>query len=247
MNLYHKTSENKTDAPNKFCLYIGRWQPWHDGHQWLINQSLNEGKNVCIAIRDVPVDDKNPWPALEIEKALNLRFFKEIEKGCIKVIIVPDIESVNFGRGVGYDIIEHLPPADVADISATKIREQMKNNEDIVNGLENYDNKIKEFLIEVNSYLNRYSPDQLNLCLEAADNDFEVKVDYEGKLISKVWGKTSKEIYDHTTQLINHHLFSVRDAKYGFPIARAFARKYMNPEIVVNVQTILRWLITNKY
>ena len=28
----------------------------------------------------------------------------------VKVIIIPDIESVNYGRGVGYDIIEHVPP-----------------------------------------------------------------------------------------------------------------------------------------
>jgi len=40
-------------------------------------------------------------------------------------MIVPDIESINFGRGVGYDIIEHIPPAEIHDISATKIREQM--------------------------------------------------------------------------------------------------------------------------
>ena len=44
----------------------------------------------------------------------------------VQVIIVPDISSVNFGRGVGYDIIEHIPPPEVAQISATKIREQMK-------------------------------------------------------------------------------------------------------------------------
>jgi hypothetical protein len=41
------------------------------------------------------------------------------------VIIIPDISSVEFGRGVGYDVIEHIPPPEIADISATKIREQM--------------------------------------------------------------------------------------------------------------------------
>jgi hypothetical protein len=44
----------------------------------------------------------------------------------VKVMVIPDVESVNFGRGVGYDIIEHLPPTEVSEISATKIREQMK-------------------------------------------------------------------------------------------------------------------------
>ena len=41
-------------------------------------------------------------------------------------MIIPDICSIEFGRGVGYDIIEHVPPAEISDISATKIREQMK-------------------------------------------------------------------------------------------------------------------------
>ena len=45
----------------------------------------------------------------------------------VKVSIIPDICSIEFGRGVGYDIIEHIPPAQVAEISATKIREQLKN------------------------------------------------------------------------------------------------------------------------
>jgi hypothetical protein len=41
-------------------------------------------------------------------------------------MIIPDIDSVNFGRGVGYDVIEHEPPTEVKEISATKIREQMR-------------------------------------------------------------------------------------------------------------------------
>jgi len=49
-----------------------------------------------------------------------------VEAGRLKVIIIPDIESINIGRGVGYDIIEHVPPQEIHDISATKIREQMK-------------------------------------------------------------------------------------------------------------------------
>jgi hypothetical protein len=43
----------------------------------------------------------------------------------VKVIIIPDIESINYGRGVGYDIIEHVPPQKVGEISATKIREKL--------------------------------------------------------------------------------------------------------------------------
>jgi hypothetical protein len=41
-------------------------------------------------------------------------------------LLIPDLESVNFGRGVGYDIIEHIPPQEVGEISSTKIREELK-------------------------------------------------------------------------------------------------------------------------
>jgi len=112
----------------KYSLFIGRWQPWHDGHQWLIDQRLNEGKNVCIAIRDVKPDENQPWTAQQIKDNLKIRFFNEITEGKIKVVIIPDIESVNYGRGVGYDIIEHNPPTDIKEISATKIRKQMRKD-----------------------------------------------------------------------------------------------------------------------
>jgi len=112
----------------KYSLFIGRWQPWHDGHQWLIDQRLNEGKNVCIAIRDVEPNENQPWTAQQIKDNLKIRFFNEITDGKIKITIIPDIESVNYGRGVGYDIIEHNPPTDIKEISATKIREQMRKD-----------------------------------------------------------------------------------------------------------------------
>ena len=110
----------------KYSMFIGRWQPWHDGHQWLIDQRIKEGKNICIAIRDVKPNENQPWTPQEVEENLNKRFAKEIEDGSIKVVIIPDIESVNYGRGVGYEIIEHVPPNQVEQISATKIRAQMR-------------------------------------------------------------------------------------------------------------------------
>ena len=122
-------ASNKTTGKEKYDLYIGRWQPWHDGHQWLINQSLNKGRNVCIAIRDVVVDEKNPWTAYQIFQSLVNRFQEEKIGDRIALIIIPDIDSINIGRDVGYDIIEHTPPQEVSEISGTKIREQLKQQE----------------------------------------------------------------------------------------------------------------------
>ena len=106
----------------KYALYIGRWQTWHAGHEWLINQQLNKGKDVWIAVRDVPEDEQNPKSAHKVMMDLMEEpfFQKNIDK--ILISIIPDIESVNYGRGVGYDVIYHEPPTDVASISGTAIR-----------------------------------------------------------------------------------------------------------------------------
>ena len=37
----------------KYSLFIGKWQPWHDGHTWLIEQRLKLGKNILIGIREI--------------------------------------------------------------------------------------------------------------------------------------------------------------------------------------------------
>ena len=109
----------------KYSMFIGRWQPWHDGHRWLIDQRLNEGKNVLICVREVSKDDKNPYDPVEVKENVEKELKKLIDDQKVKVIIIPDIESVNYGRGVGYDIIEHAPPSDISEISATKIREKL--------------------------------------------------------------------------------------------------------------------------
>ena len=109
----------------QFSLFIGRWQPLHDGHKALFQQVLDEGGNVCIAIRDVEPDEKNPFSPKEVFDKIRIEYQELISRGRVRIIIIPDICSVEFGRGVGYDIIEHVPPTDIAEISATKIREQM--------------------------------------------------------------------------------------------------------------------------
>jgi cytidyltransferase-like protein len=117
----------KNTGGKQYSMLVGRFQPFHDGHKWLMNQCLDEGKNVLICIRDIEPDDKNPYTSQEVENRITGGLLDLIQEGRVKVIIIPDIESVNFGRGVGYDIIEYIPPQEVSDISATKIREQLRN------------------------------------------------------------------------------------------------------------------------
>ena len=107
-------------------MFICRWQPWHKGHRWLIDQRLKEGKNVLICIRDVEPDENQPWTPQEILMNLSKELEDLLHEGRIKIIIIPDIESINYGRGVGYEVIEHVPPTEIKEVSATKIREQMR-------------------------------------------------------------------------------------------------------------------------
>ncbi len=127
--MWEKKIHVKSSLPRKeeqWSLFIGRWQPLHLGHKALFRQVINEGGKVCVAIRDVEVNDKNPFTPHQIMLNIAEEMKTEIEAGKLKVIVIPDICSVEFGRGVGYDIIEHIPPQEIHDISATKIREQMK-------------------------------------------------------------------------------------------------------------------------
>ena len=120
--------KESSSTEKKYSVFFGRWQPFHKGHYWLINERLKLGKNVWIAIRDVKPDEKNPWTAHEVLMNLSEELKDLLETGRIHISIVPDIESINYGRGVGYDIIEHAPPQEIGEISATKIREEMKDN-----------------------------------------------------------------------------------------------------------------------
>ena len=107
----------------QFAMFVGRWQPLHLGHQELFKRAMDDGKNVLICIRDIQPDEKNPFTAEQVRENIS-NFYSEEER--VKVMVIPDICSIEFGRGVGYDIIEHIPPQEIHDISATKIREQMK-------------------------------------------------------------------------------------------------------------------------
>ena len=105
----------------KYSLFIGKWQPFHKGHKWLIEQRLKLGKNILIGIKET----KNPTYSLSDIKMKVFRLFpNEVNIGIIDFIELPDIESINYGRDVGYDIIEHNPPDYIKRISGTKIRKK---------------------------------------------------------------------------------------------------------------------------
>ena len=129
MNTWDKKIHVESSLPAKdgqYAMFVGRWQPLHSSHQALFQRALDNGKNLLICIRDGEVNEKNPFTAEDVKRNIEDVYALLVNSGIMKVMIIPDICSVEFGRGVGYDIIEHIPPTEIGDVSATKIREQMR-------------------------------------------------------------------------------------------------------------------------
>jgi nicotinamide mononucleotide adenylyltransferase len=120
---------------------LGRWQPWHPGHTALFKKALMETGQVCIQIRDVggivgsdagagrtAAQTDNPFDLdtvkANIVDALAREGFVYNEDYIIQ--LVPNIVDISYGRGVGYTFTQHDLGEDIHNISATKIREQLR-------------------------------------------------------------------------------------------------------------------------
>ena len=103
---------------------LGRFQPWPDGHQALFERALAKHGQVYIMIRNMPVTDSNPFPATEVVQ--NVRNHLTNFAGRVKIVTVPNIMNITYGRDVGYKIEQEVFDDTIHSISATKIREQMR-------------------------------------------------------------------------------------------------------------------------
>ena len=120
--------EPTKNPDKKYAIFIGRYQPYHWGHIELVRQKLNQGIPALIMVRDIQPDEKNPFTTEQTVSMIQK--YHASKEDDVKVIIIPDIESVNYGRGVGYEINEFTPPDNIGFISATKIRDSIKNSDD---------------------------------------------------------------------------------------------------------------------
>jgi len=105
------------------ALYIGRWQTpdgLHKGHLHIIRQSLDKGIPVAIGIRDTFQASDNPYSANDLKKKIE----KQMKNEDVEVFVMSNIRSVNYGRGVGYQLLEIEAPDEIKAISATKIRKE---------------------------------------------------------------------------------------------------------------------------
>jgi nicotinamide mononucleotide adenylyltransferase len=104
---------------------LGRWQPWHQGHQMLFEKTLEKTGQVIIMVRDTPRDDSNPFDFETVKKRIEQALTNYQDK--FDIIKVPNITNICYGRGVGYKIEEIVLPEQIQNISATKIRKEIRN------------------------------------------------------------------------------------------------------------------------
>ena len=113
---------------------LGRWQPWHDGHQALFKRCFAKTGQVIIQVRDVEGasggegQDDNPfcWDTVckNIEENLLLDNYKRGKD--YEIMLVPNITNITYGRGVGYKFEEEVFEEEISSISATKIRASLR-------------------------------------------------------------------------------------------------------------------------
>ena len=93
----------KWDNKKPTAQMLGRWQPFHDGHYTLFKEIIKKTGQVCIQIRDVQGVDDNPFDFETVKKKIEERLNPEFE-GRFKIMLVPNITNICYGRGVGYKI-----------------------------------------------------------------------------------------------------------------------------------------------
>jgi cytidyltransferase-like protein len=109
------------DPQQPTALFIGRYQPFHGGHQRLIEEGLRRVGQVCIAVRDTHgIDDKNLLPFFAVKQRIEAALSPHI--GRFVVVPLPNITNVYYGRDVGYAVERIVLDEATEAISATKVR-----------------------------------------------------------------------------------------------------------------------------
>ena len=114
---------------------LGRWPPWHDGHQALFKRCLVKTGQVIIQVRDVQGasggsgQDDNPFYWEEVCQNIETGLLRDgfIRGKEYEIMQVPNIVNISYGRGVGYSFDEEIFDSSVTEISATKIRKKLRD------------------------------------------------------------------------------------------------------------------------
>jgi adenylylsulfate kinase len=112
------------DPKKPTALFVGRYQPFHEGHRALIAEGLKRVGQACIAVRNTEgTDHKNPF-GFEYVKSRIDHGLREFE-GRFTVIPLPNIGHVFYGRDVGYEVERINLDECFEDMAATEIRRKL--------------------------------------------------------------------------------------------------------------------------
>lgn len=116
---------SKFNWKKKTAIYVGRFQPFHDGHKNIFLNSLKKNDQVCILVMDsFGINKKNPFKFSYVKSKI-INSLKEY-KGKFIIIKIPVVSEIVYGRKVGYKIRKIKLSKKIERISATKIRNGLK-------------------------------------------------------------------------------------------------------------------------
>jgi cytidyltransferase-like protein len=112
------------DPKRPTALFVGRYQPFHDGHKALIEEGLRRVGQVCIAVRDTHgIGDKDPYRFEQVKERIESAL--RAHAGRFVVVQLPNIASIFYGRDVGYTIERLTLSDEIEQISATDQRKRL--------------------------------------------------------------------------------------------------------------------------
>lgn len=103
-------------------LQLGRYQPWHEGHQALKEEAHKRTSQVLVGVRNTyNTSEKDPMQYSQVEDYIR----KSNPYKNTLIMRLPNITNIVYGRDVGYKIEQVELSADIQAISATQKRKEM--------------------------------------------------------------------------------------------------------------------------
>ena len=98
------------------ALFVGRFQPFHDGHKALIEEGIRRAGQAAVAVRNTPRSPSDPYTYTEVKSHI----LKSLPG--VWVMQVPNVTGIYYGRDVGYEVEQIRLDAGIEAISATELR-----------------------------------------------------------------------------------------------------------------------------
>ncbi len=125
IKIANKLTKYKWNNKKPTIQMLGRYQPFHKGHLELFEKILIKTGQVCIQIKDVHRDNDNPFNFKKVKNFINKKLLP-LYKNRYKILLVPNISKICYGRNVGYKFEKINISKKIHNISATKIRKKMR-------------------------------------------------------------------------------------------------------------------------